>query len=141
MEEEKAKYIPKQKFSFKSRSKASSRTPSPAVATPPPAPIVMADSAIEAVADNGITLSSSNTYLSTSAELHPSNIRLLSMIKSVVNLTRPRRHATLHARDLSDCIIVASEFDGAAHLTNLFDCTIVLKCHQVLPSLASFSIA
>jgi len=135
MEDEKLKWVPKQKFSFKSRGKATS--PSNATTTATPAapfalpPTVDAESTFNSVADNGITLSTSNTYLSTSAELHPSNIRLLSMIKSVVNLLHPTRHATLHARDLSNCIVIASEVDGPAHLTNLSNCILVLKCHQV----------
>ena len=135
MEDEKSKWVPKQKFSFKSRGKATSPSNATTTATPA-APVALphtidADSTFNSVADNGITLSTSNTYLTTSAELHPSNIRLLSMIKSVVNLLHPTRHATLHARDLSNCIVIASEVDGQAHLTNLFNCILVLKCHQV----------
>jgi hypothetical protein len=126
---------PKQKFSFKSRSKVESPT---AAVNPPPAPIppftaftAPAHNIADVVPDNGVTLSSSNAYLSTPTDLHPSNVRLLSMSNSVVNLVRSKRHATLHAKDLSNCIIIASTIDGAAHFTNLTNCIVILKCHQV----------
>jgi hypothetical protein len=65
--------------------------------------------------------------------MHASNIRLLSLSNCVVNLLRPRRHATFHANGLSNTLILVSSVDGAAHLTNLTNCIVVLKCHQVDP--------
>ena len=53
------------------------------------------------------------------------------MSNTVVNLLEPKRHATLQVKDLERCLILASSFDGSAHLTNLRNCVIVLKCHQV----------
>jgi len=80
-----------------------------------------------------MTFSKSNAYLSTAADSHAYNIRLFSMTDSVINLLRPKRHATLQVKDLSNCLIFASSFTGAAHLTNLHNCVVVLICHQVLP--------
>jgi len=129
---ERAKNVPKQKFSFKSRS----RNESPATSTPTtPPPTTIIPEPTNTVPENGVILSTSNAYLSIPADSHSSNLRLLSMSKSVISILRPKRHATLHAKDLSDCLILASSFDGAAHLTNLTNCVVVLKCHQANPKL------
>jgi hypothetical protein len=65
--------------------------------------------------------------------MHASSIRLLSLSDCVVNLLEPRRHATFHANGVSNSLILVSTVDGAAHLTNLTNCVVVLKCHQVYP--------
>ena len=75
-------------------------------------------------------LSGSDTYVTVSADLHVSYIRVLSTSNSVVNLLVPKRHATLHINDLSNTLLLVSNVDGAAHLTNLTNCVVVLKCHQ-----------
>jgi len=124
---QKTKIEPKKKFSFKSRS---TTTPSSSTNWTPPPPTLPESRALPFVED-GITLSTSNAYLSIPADSHPSNIRLLSMSNSVVNLLHPRRHATLQAEDLTNCLILLSTINGAAHLTNLTNCIVVLKCHQV----------
>jgi len=69
-------------------------------------------------------------YLSTTEDMHASNIRLLSLSNSVINLLQPKRHATFHVNGLTNSLIMISTIDGAAHLTNLVNCVVVLKCHQ-----------
>jgi len=127
----KTKYVPKQKFNFKSRTKAAESPTPPATEVPT---TVVPPVAADILKDEGVTFSTSNAYLKTSPDLHVSNIKLLSMSNSVLNLLEPRRHATLQVKDLERCLILTSSFDGSAHLTNLRNCVIVLKCHQVCSS-------
>lgn len=135
-----ASNIPKPKFSFKRK------TQPPSQVSPPVSTIGKESSASSLLPDTSITSSNlslslqTNTYLTISSlPIHPqqSDLTLSDLNNCIVNLLPSSSEgyslkiSALHARNLTQCVVLLPSIDGSALLENISGCIIILGCHQV----------
>ena len=132
-----ASKVPKTKFSFKRKPQKPSQvshpasTESPVSSLPPSSPIISSNLSLSLQSRAYLTISSLPT--------HPqqSDLTLSDLTNCIVNLLPPSsgesslQISALHARNLSQCVVLLPSIDGSALLENISGSIIVLGCHQV----------
>ena len=151
-----ASNIPKSKFAFKRRPAAAATTNfnsplSEPSSTQPPPPHLQTQSAPPPppAASTHLSLSSHSHRYLTREDLpsHPaqSDLSISDLDHCIVNLLpspsalpssssevdTPLIISALHARNLSDCVVLLPGVDGSALIHDLERCVVVLGCHQV----------
>ena len=145
--------MPKSKFAFKRRSAvgaAATNLESPpsepsSTQTPPP-PLQTQNAPPSSAASTHLSLSSHSHRYLTREDLpsHPaqSDLSISDLDHCIVNLLpsasssgsgidTPLIISALHARNLSDCVVLLPGVDGSALIHDLERCVVVLGCHQV----------
>ena len=144
--------MPKSKFAFKRRPSAAvatNPTSEPSSTQIPPPPLQAQNAPPSSAASTNLSLSShSHRYLTREAlPSHPaqSDLSISDLDHCIVNLLpsassssssssgidTPLIISALHARNLSDCVVLLPGVDGSALLHDLERCVVVLGCHQV----------
>jgi hypothetical protein len=139
--------VPKSKFAFKRRPAAAADTnlKSPPCSTQ--TPLQPQNAPPPAASSTHLSLSShSNRYLTREdlpSHLAQSDLSISDLNHCIVNLLpsalsssssgidTPLVISALHARKLSDCVVLLPDVDGSALIHDLERCVVVLGCHQV----------
>ncbi|KDR74955.1 hypothetical protein GALMADRAFT_249908 [Galerina marginata CBS 339.88] len=145
-----ASTAPKSKFAFKRKPQAPAAAPTTTTTPPAKAPEAPTPTPPSSSTTNLILSSHTNKYL-TRSDLpdHPqqTDLSISDLSNCIVNLLPPSASAStstptderliisaLHARNLTNCVILLPSIQGSALLHDLTQCIIVLGCHQVRSS-------
>ena len=146
--------MPKSKFAFKRRPAAAvaatsfeSLTSEPSSTQTPPPPLHTQNAPPSSAASAHLSLSCHSHRYLTREDLpsHPaqSDLSISDLDHCIVNLLpsalsssssgidTPLIISALHARNLSDCVVLLPGVDGSALIHDLERCVVVLGCHQV----------
>ncbi|KAF8186413.1 tubulin binding cofactor C-domain-containing protein [Pholiota molesta] len=139
---------PKSKFAFKRKTGATSApaAPKPGLASEPLEPSAVPNPPSTSSSNSGpsnLILSSRSRQYLTRSDLseHPqqTDLSLSDLESCVVNLLPPTAEdaaeghikiSALHARNLTNCVLLLPEVEGSALLHDMFNCVVVLGCHQ-----------
>ena len=140
---------PKSKFAFRRRpaaAVAATNFESPSSEPSSPPPLQTQNAPPSSAASTHLSLSSHSHRYLTRGDLpsHPaqSDLSISDLDHCIVNLLpsasssgsgidTPLIISALHARNLSDCVVLLPNVDGSALIHDLERCVVVLGCHQV----------
>ncbi|PPQ77110.1 hypothetical protein CVT25_010804 [Psilocybe cyanescens] len=145
IEDLRASTASKSKFAFKRKPKAPAPASAPTVSAPVAKPVEPIQADPSPSTSTHLVLSSKSHQYLTRSDLpeHPqqTDLALSDLDNCIVNLLPPSSNngdvqtenlilTALHARNLTNCIILLPSIEGSALLHDMSHCTIVLGCHQ-----------